>query len=144
MRRALTSIAALLVTATLVVGTSPAALAADLSGSWSAVARRGGGIGYSMTLTPKSTANSYAAVLRFHYQDGRIGPRIKGGLFNMGNRVFLLLNDSGTSSDMSNPNVMRGTLGQDGSLYFPTCYKQLKFVTKKAAPQMCLFQQLPT
>jgi hypothetical protein len=143
MHGALTTIAALFTTTAVVVSASPAAFAADLNGSWSSAARRGGGVGYSMTLTPKSTANSYAAALRFHYQDGRVGPRIKGALFSMGNRVFLLLNDTGTSSDMSNPNVMRGTLGQDGSLYFPTCYKQLKFVTKKTAPQMCLFQELP-
>jgi hypothetical protein len=56
---------------------------------------------------------------------------------------MLVLNGKGGLMDPSNPNIMKGTLGQDGSMYFPTCYKQLKYVTKKQAPKMCLFQEFP-
>jgi hypothetical protein len=38
---------------------------------------------------------------------------------------------------------IKGSLGQDGSLFFPNCSKILKFATKANADEMCLFQELP-
>jgi hypothetical protein len=133
-------------TAALVLGLAPVASAADdLSGSWNSASRRGGDPGYSMKVTAADAdpGNAYFVMLRFHYQDGRVGRRIKAGMATEGNGLMLVLNGKGGLMDPSNPNIMMGTLGQDGSMYFPTCYKQLKFVTKKMAPTMCLFQEFP-
>lgn len=143
MRKVLTAVVALLAITGLTLTVSPAASAADLSGMWNAEARRGGYPGYSMKVIAADNppGNAYDVVLRFHYQDGRVGPRIKGGIAVDGTKLYLVLNGKGGLADMSNPNIMKGTLGQDGSMYFPTCYKQLKFVTKKTAPEACLFQE---
>lgn len=128
------------------IALAPSASAADdISGSWNAVSRKGGDPGYSMKITAADAdpGNAYSGVLRFHYQDGKVGPKIKAGLLTNGSKVWLLLNGQGGFADASNPNIMKGTIGQDGSLYFPTCYKKLKFVTKKNAPESCLFQEFP-
>jgi hypothetical protein len=146
MRRVLSVMTVAVAAAALVLGLAPAASASDdLSGKWNAASRRGGYPGYSMKVTSADAnpANAYFVVLRFHYQDGRVGPRIRAGMVSDGNKLQLVLNGKGGLADPSNPNIMNGTIGQDGSMYFPTCYKQLKFVTKKMAPQMCLFQEFP-
>lgn len=145
MRRILSTVTAALAATALALTMSSAAAAAaddDLSGMWNSSSRREGYIGYSMKVVSKSTpAGAYSVVLRFHYQDGRVGPRIKGGMTSKGNKVYLVLNGKGGLADLSNPNIMTGTIGQDGSMYFRTCYKQLTFITKGFAPQACLFQE---
>lgn len=142
MRTALTALTVAGLTAALTVTMLPSAAAADLSGRWNAEARRSGDPGYSMKVVASdSPANAYSVVLRFHYQDGRVGPRIKAGMTTNGNRLFLLIDGEGGLADQKDPNIMKGTLGQDGSMSFPTCYKQLTFVTKKTADSGCLFQE---
>jgi hypothetical protein len=146
MRRVLTVMAATLSVAGLVLGIAPAASAADdLAGSWNAASRRDGGPGYSMKVTAADAdpGNAYSAVLRFHFQDGKTGKRVKAGLLQNGSKVWMVLNGKGGFADSTNPNIMKGSIGQDGSMYFPTCYKQLAYVTKKMAPEMCLFQEFP-
>lgn len=144
MRRVLTSVAATLSAVGLVLTLAPAASAADdLAGAWNAASRRDGGPGYSMKVTSADAdpGNAYNAVLRFHFQDGKVGKRVKAGIVQNGSKVWLLLNGKGGFANPKNPNIMKGSLGQDGSMYFPTCYKQLDYVTKKMAPEMCLFQE---
>lgn len=138
-------IAVIALAAGLVLATASPASASDLSGRWRSAALKMDGVGYSMSVAAAdSPANAYTVVLRFHYQDGKLGPRVKAGLTTNGRRLFLLLNGKGALADANNPNIMKGTLGQDGSMFFPTCYRQLTFVTKKTADADCLFQQLPS
>ena len=147
MRRALAVVASALLATGMTVAQSPLATAApsdDLSGAWNSAALRAGDPGYSMKVISQSTPPAaYTVVLRFHYQDGRLGPRIKAGMASNGRKATLLLAGKGAMADQGNPHLMQGTVGQDGSLYFPTCYKELRFISKKQAPQACLFQQFP-
>ena len=146
MRRVLSLTAVAAAAAALVLGFAPSASAApDLSGKWNAASLRQGGPGYSMKVIAQDIppASAYDAVLRFHFQDGHLGPKIKAGMLNNGSKIWMVLNGKGGLENTSNPNIMKGTVGNDGSLYFPTCYKQLTYVTKKMAPEMCLFQEAP-
>lgn len=145
MRTILTTFTALLVAAGLALGMSTAASAADLSGRWKSASLKMDGVGYKMTVAAAdSPANAYDVVLRFRYQDGRTGPRIKAGMISNGKTLYLVLNGKGSFEDMSNPNIMKGSLGNDGSMFFPTCYQQLTFITKKNADSGCLFQEMPS
>jgi hypothetical protein len=142
MRSILSTVTAALAAVALALTVTPAASAADLGGMWNSASRRGGDIGYSMKVTSQSPPpRAYSVVLRFHYQDGKVGPRIKAWMTSTGSTVLLVLNGKGGLADLGNPNIMKGTLGQDGSLYFPTCYKQLTFINKGFARQACLFQE---
>ena len=147
MRRILSAVAATAVLATAAVGLAPAASAApDLAGAWKSASLKMDGVGYRMTVKAADAdpGNAYTVVLRFRYQDGKTGPRIKAGMVAAGSKVSMLLDGKGGLADANNPNIMKGTIGQDGSLFFPTCYKQLKFVTKKNADEGCLFQEMPS
>lgn len=145
MRRVLSAATILLAAAGLVLGTSSTASAADLSGRWKSASLKMDGVGYKMTVAAAdSPANAYSVVLRFRYEDGTTGPRIKAGMVSNGDTLYMVLNGKGGLEDMSNPNIMKGSLGNDGSMFFPTCYKQLKFITKKNADSGCLFQEMPS
>lgn len=147
MRRTLSVAAAALTAATVAVAFTPTATAAgDLSGFWKSASLKMDGAGYRMIVTSADAdpGNAYTVVLRFRYEDGKLGPRIKAGLVSDGDNLSLLINGKGGLADANNPNIMKGTLGQDGSMFFPTCYQQLKFVTKKMADAGCLFQERPS
>lgn len=147
MRRSLTVAAAAVTAVTVAMAFTPTASAADdLSGFWKSASLRMDGVGYRMVVTSADAdpGNAYTVVLRFRYQDGRLGPRIRAGMVADGNKLSLLLNAKGGLADANDPNIMKGTLGQDGSMFFPTCYQQLKFVTKKTADEGCLFQERPS
>jgi hypothetical protein len=148
MRRILVLATVALSAVALSLGLAASASASDdLAGRWkSASLRDFGGPGYVMRVTSADAdpGNAYSAVLRFRYQDGRIGPRVRAGLLQNDSEVWMVLNGKGGFANASNPNIMKGTIGNDGSMFFPTCYKQLKFATKKNADEMCLFQESPT
>lgn len=147
MRRTLSAVAAAALVVTAAIGFAPASTAADdLSGRWKSASLKMDGVGYRMIVASADAdpGNAYFVVLRFRYQDGKLGPRIKAGMTAEGDSVSLLLNGKGGLADPNNPNIMKGTIGQDGSLFFPTCYEQLKFVTKKNADEGCLFQEMPS
>lgn len=147
MRRILSALAATAVVATAAIGVAPASNAApDLAGVWKSASLKMDGVGYRMTVksADDDPGNAYFAVLRFRYEDGTKGPRIKAGMIVEGTTPYLLLDGKGGFADANNPNIMKGSIGQDGSLFFPTCYKQLKFITKKNADSGCLFQEMPS
>ena len=145
MRKILTASTALLTAVGLELGMSTAASAADLSGRWKSASLKMDGVGYKMTVAAAdSPANAYNVVLRFRYEDGTRGPRIKARMIDNGGTLYLLLDGQGSIENLINPNIMRGSLGNDGSMFFPTCYQQLKFITKKNADAGCLFQEMPS
>ena len=145
MRKILTASIAALAAAGLVLGMSTPSSAADLSGRWKSASLKMDGAGYKMTVAAAdSPANAYNVVLRFRYEDGTTGPRMKASMTGNGTTLYMVLNGKGSFEDMSNPNIMKGSIGNDGSMFFPTCYKQLKYVTKKNADESCLFQEMPS
>lgn len=141
MRRMLVVVLALLTA----IVTAPVAHAGDapgrtpnLKGTWNSAALRMDGVGWSMKLTPACTPpNCYDAVLLFNYQDGTTGLKKKLGVVTDGGSVSIVYTDGSTRR------YIKGTLGQDGSLFFPKCYTILKFATKANADETCLFQELP-
>lgn len=113
----------------------------DLSGRWSSAALRQDDVGYTMRLAAQCTPPTcYDVVLQMRFQDGTRGPRITAGMTVQGSRARLVLDGDG-GLDGPNPSAMNGTIGMDGSLFFPTCYQQLASVTKADADTMCLFQE---
>lgn len=146
-RLAITSACLLTLSAALapaaVAGDVTTGAATDLSGRWNSYSLREDNVGYSMKLTAACRpATCYDAVLQLTFQDGTKGPRIKAGMTVDGSRVQLLVDGQG-ALDGPNANIVKGTLGMDGSLDFPTCHKQLAHVTKADADTMCLFQDFP-
>ena len=123
---------------------APAAAAApdDLAGRWNSAALRMDDVGYSLKLPPSEggTADAYDGVLRFHFQDGTTGRRIKVGVTAEGSTVSLVMPGGSLATGAK---TLTGTIGQDGSIYFKNCQTQLPYVTRKTAPEMCLFQELP-
>jgi hypothetical protein len=110
----------------------------DLSGRWQTAALKMDGVGYTMTLLPTGRDGSYDARLRFSYQDGRRGSLIRARVTNAGSAARMTVTgDSGAAV------TLKGSLGMDGSLYFPTCYRVLPFATKANADESCLFQEMP-
>lgn len=113
--------------------TAPAAYAgdtdqgsADLSGRWRSVALRTTDIGYVMTLRRTSDApGTYSA--RIAWVDGSSDPDRVGGTSTIRLRgadaVWTWAGEPGQTLRM------RGTLGQDGSLFFPRCYRLLEFAS---------------
>jgi hypothetical protein len=141
MRRIATTVAATTIALASLTAVAPAALAGDsasgspdLSGRWNSAILRMDGVGWSIRVTPSGDADSYDAVLRFHYQDGRTGMRTKATLTVAGTQATLRIVGGRT---------VAGSLGQDGSLFLPRCYEVLKFSTKANADETCLFQDLP-
>lgn len=139
MRRTSSLLAALALLSGLLVVTPTTAAAGDLSGPdlagrWNSASLRMDDVGYTIKVRTTGTPELYDASVRMIFQDGRRGARLDGGLRLDGSRATLRLDGRGT---------MRGTLGQDGSLFFPTCYRSLTFATRADADSMCLFQELP-
>ena len=124
----------------LVLGASTAAHAdADLAGHWSSASLRQDGVGYGLSLVATSSPdNAYNGVLVMHFQDGRLGKRIRIGLVEKGDKVTLVMPGGSFASGRK---TLSGTLGQDGSLFFPNCQRQLAYVTKATAPSMCMFEE---
>ncbi len=139
MRRALSALVALTCAAVVVVLAPAAAHAADaagpdLAGRWNSASLRMDDVGYTMRLAATGTPERYDASLRMIFQDGRRGRLIDGTVSVNGSRATLRIDGA---------RAMRGSLGMDGSLYFPTCHRELAFVPRKAAGSMCLFQEFP-
>ena len=130
----------------LCIAAAPVALAGDsgttddLAGRWKTAAlKMNGGAGYAMTLLPSGEADAYDARLRFSFTDGRRGSLIRASVSADGSSARMTFTgDSGSST------TLKGSIGMDGSLYFPTCYRVLPLVTKAEAPSACLFQELPS
>jgi hypothetical protein len=113
---------------------------ADLSGRWRSVALRTTDMGYAMTLRPVSgAAGTYAA--RISWVDDGSDPDRVGGTSTIRLRgadaVWTWQGEPGQTLRM------RGTLGQDGSLFFPRCYRLLEFASAASADVDCLFQEVP-
>jgi hypothetical protein len=148
MRRTLATVIGLATLAAGLAVSAPAAHAAagdpDLTGSWKSASLRSDGVGYALKLKAEcDPPNCYSGVLRFHYQNGRMGPRIPVGVTSVGRHVFLLITGEGSLMG-DNPNTLKGSVGEDGSIFFPTCYKQFSFASKKTADEACLFQEIPS
>jgi hypothetical protein len=146
-RRAPVAISALAIAASSLIALPPATAGdmvgaiPDLSGRWNSASLRQDHVGYSMRLTTQcSPATCYDAVLQMTFQDGTKGPKLKAGVTIDGGRAYLLLQEKGSLAGGS-PDTMVGMIGMDGSLYFPTCYKQLSYVAKSDRAMMCSFQE---
>ena len=145
--RRLRSVAAIAAGLTaLALAAAPASVAGDmaaadnLAGRWKTAAlKMNGGAGYAMTLRSSGTAGSYDARLRFSYTDGRQGSLIRATVTAAGSSARMTFTgDSGATT------TLKGSIGMDGSLWFPTCYRVLPLITKAEAPDACLFQELPS
>ena len=145
--RRLSSVAAVAVGLTaLALSAAPAAIAGDvgatddLAGRWKTAAlKMNGGAGYAMTLRHSGEAGSYDARLRFSYTDGRQGSLIRASVTAAGSAARMTFTgDSGATT------TLKGSIGMDGSLWFPTCYRVLPLITKAEAPAACLFQEMPS
>lgn len=106
----------------------------DLAGRWNSASLRADGVGYFMRLATTATPGRYAAVVRMVYQDGHRGPRTAGRVVLDGTTALLHVAGEGT---------VPGSLGQDGSLYFPRCHRVLDEAEPSQRATMCLFQELP-
>ena len=138
------TVAAAGLAASIVVGIPALASAnptGDLAGHWNSASLRINGMGYSLSLTDASDpAGAYDGVLLFHFEDGRLGPKTKVGVVLDGSKVTLVMPGGSLASGTK---TLTGTLGQDGSIFFPKCYKQFSWAAKSYADKMCWFQELP-
>lgn len=120
------------------LGLAPAAHAAtsdtSLAGTWNSASLRQDGVGYKLRVVKGASGQPYTTKLRMIFQDGKKGPVLPGTLTVNGSKVTLRVPTVGT---------LRGTIGQDGSIFFATCNKKLDYVTKADADTMCLFQEFP-
>jgi hypothetical protein len=82
-------------------------------------------------------------VVRYRPAGAKAVKSVKAGMTQKGMKASLLLNGKGGLADASNANIMKGTIGQDGSVYFPTCLEQLPKIGKANAAEVCLFQEAP-
>jgi hypothetical protein len=139
MRRPALAAAAAVIAA---VVSAPVAQAADfdLAGSWNSAALRTNGVGYSLAITSAGGQGTYDGTLRFHFQDGTLGRRIPVGVALAGDRVSVVLPGGALAS---NTRTLHGRIGADGSFTLAKCQTLLAHVTRRTAPQMCMFQELP-
>lgn len=114
---------------------------ADLAGRWRSAALKMNGLGYGMTVRHMSgmASNTYRA--RVAFLGAAAVPDTVGGT----NTITVYGRDlvwtwTGGSKSMR----LHGTLGMDGSMYFPTCYKLLIYASKASRAEDCLFQEMPT
>ncbi len=96
------------------------------------------GLGWALTIRPTAGRSGYAAVFQFQDQDGSPGARVRARITADGSRVVLVWN-----GEPGQRTVLKGTLGMDGSLFFPTCYRLFTLTSKSMADENCLFQELP-
>jgi len=111
----------------------------DLAGRWKTAALKTDGVGYSMTLLPSGQDRSYNARLRFSYQDGRRGSLIRATVSGTGSTARMVF-----TGDSGETTTLKGSIGMDGSIYFPACYRVLPLITRSEAPTSCLFQEMPS
>jgi hypothetical protein len=142
-RSRLTALAGVAIGA-LVLGVAPAASAApDLAGIWASSSLKNGGPGYILVVTAADSgpANAYNVVVRYRPAGANAEKRVKAGMTQKGREASLLVNGKGGLADASNANIMKGTIGKDGSVFFPTCLEQFPKVGKGTASEVCLFQR---
>jgi hypothetical protein len=151
-RRLVAMGAAVVMAAGLGTMTAPAARAGDvasspnLSGRWDSAAVKMGDVGWTMRLRPVADKpNVYVATFTSR-KDGTAtvteGPM---RLVVRGERVRLVWR--GVPDEAPAPGqrtVVRGTIGQDGSIFLPRCYTVLTLVVKATADEGCLFQERPS
>ncbi len=113
----------------------------DLSGTWksASVVIDSGAPYYSLTLTPAcKPASCYNGVLQFHYTDGKVGKPIKVGVAQDANpTTFSMVFPGGALID--NQKVIRGTVGNDGSISLSRCWTYMKQASKATADTLCDF-----
>jgi hypothetical protein len=111
----------------------------DLSGRWQSASLKMDGVGWAMTLRQATVGSAYAAVFQFRDQDGGPGPRVRARITVDGARVSLIwIGETGQRT------VLKGSLGMDGSIFLPTCYRLFSFTSKSTADEACLFQEMPS
>lgn len=112
---------------------------ADLSGRWRSVTLRTTDMGYRMTLRATGAPGTYAA--RIAWVGGLQGADPLGGTSTIRLRgadaVWTWEGEPGQTMRL------RGSLGQDGSLFFPRCYRLVEFASAATADEDCLFQEAP-
>jgi hypothetical protein len=128
---------------------APGALAGDvtsgpnLTGRWESVLVRDDE-GWSMNVR-RVAGKPDVYVARFSGQFGAVpepGPKVR--LVVDGSRVRLIWRGvPDTAPAPGQRTVLRGTIGQDGSIFFPRCYRVLANVDKQMADEACMFQQQP-
>jgi len=113
----------------------------DLSGTWksASVVIDSGAPYYSLTLTPAcKPASCYNGVLQFHYTDGKVGKPIKVGVAQDANpTTFSMVFPGGALID--NQKVIRGQVGNDGSISLSRCWTYMKQASKATADTLCDF-----
>jgi hypothetical protein len=145
MRRAIALIASAACASALALAVAPASRAGDvgptgdLSGRWQSATLKMDGLGWALTLRPAAVGSGYSAVFQFRDQDGSPGARVRARVTADGSRVVLVW-----KGEPGQRTVLRGTLGMDGSLYFPTCYRLFTLTSKQMADENCLFQEMPS
>jgi hypothetical protein len=145
MRRAIALLTSAACTAALALVAAPATRAGDtgrtddLSGRWQSATLKMDGLGWALTLRPATVGSGYLAVFQFQDQDGSPGATVRARVTSDGNRVVLVLN-----GEPGQRTVLRGSVGMDGYLFFPTCYRLFTLTSKPMADENCLFQELPS
>lgn len=144
MRRITALLASAACAAALTVAAAPASQAGDvgptdnLSGRWQSASLKMDGVGWSLTLRPATAGAGYTAVFQFRDQDGNPGPRVRARITADGARVALIW-----TGETGRRTVLKGSLGMDGSIFLPTCYRLFSFTSKATADEACLFQEMP-
>lgn len=145
MRRVTALTAAAACAAALLVAAPPASHAGDvgpvddLSGRWQSASLKMDGVGWALTLRPATRGSGYVAVFSFQDQDGSPGARVRARMTANGDRVSLIwIGETGRRT------VLAGSLGMDGSIFLPTCYRLFSFTSESTAAQACLFQEMPS
>ena len=113
----------------------------DISGTWksASVVIDSGAPYYTLTLTSQcKPASCYSGVLQFPYTDGKVGKPIKVGVAQDANpTTFSMVFPGGALID--NKKVIRGHVGNDGSLSLSRCWTYMKQATKATADTLCDF-----
>ena len=151
-RRLAVNVGAAALSAGLVLSVTPAVQAGDvasspdLSGRWLSVLAKSDE-GWIMTLRPVAgQSNVYVAKFTGRFGEGSEpvpGPTMR--LSVRGTNVRLAWR--GVPNEAPAPGqltIVRGTIGQDGSIFLPRCYEVLTDVTKQIADEGCLFQERPS
>jgi len=110
---------------------------------WASSSLKNGGPGYVLVVTAADSdpSNAYSVVVRYVPAGATAEKRVKAGMTQIGMTASLLVNGKGGLADASNANIMKGTIGKDGSVSFPTCLEQLPAIGKGKASEVCLFQR---
>ena len=134
------SVSLLAICVVFVASVMPARAATEVGGRWDSNSLRDNDIGYFLTLTPMpQEVDTYSGVLRFEYQDGRRGPRMKVTAELVGTELMLRATsgkfDKGSGS-------LRAVITKDGStLTMTNCRQRLRLVMVNALDSDCVFQR---